>query len=387
VTKLINRSAADLVPDFIRELSPYVPGKPIEEVERELKMHAIKLASNENPLGPSPLAIEAAQKALLGSNRYPDGGGFYLREALSKKHNISAAHILLGGGSTELIDLSARMVLRAGDCGVTSYGSFPLYHIAIRATGARYLEIPMRDYHFDLDAIARDLPSETKLVFLANPNNPTGTMFTADDLDAFLTRIPEYVLVVVDEAYCDYVCHPNYSRSIELVKSGRSVIVLRTFSKVYGLAGLRIGYGIGPADLLSEMDKIRGPFNTSGVAQAAALAALDDAEHVRRSIESNRAGLAQLCEGMKKLGVRFVPSVANFVLAEFGCETEALAEELLNRGVIVRPMSWMGFPNAIRVSVGTATENEKFLRALEDVLATAGNRGAVHPKSTPYNAI
>ena len=387
MTKLINRSAADLVPEFIREISPYVPGKPIEEVERELKTHAIKLASNENPLGPSPLAIEAAKKALAGSNRYPDGGGFYLREALSKKHDISAGNIILGGGSTELIDLSARMVLREGDCGVTSYGSFPLYHIAVRATGARYLEIPMRDYHFDLEAIARNLPAESKLIFLANPNNPTGTMFTADVFDAFLARIPEHVLVVLDEAYCDYVDRPNYSRAVELVKKGRNLVVLRTFSKVYGLAGLRIGYGIGPADLLAEMNKIRGPFNTSGVAQAAALAALDDAEHVRRSIESNRSVLVQLCAGLKKLGIGFVPSVANFVLAEFDYETESLAEELLRRGVIVRPMSWMGFPRAIRVTVGTAAENEKFLRALADIHSRPGNPASAHAKETPRNTL
>jgi histidinol-phosphate aminotransferase len=380
MTKLINRSAADLVPDFIREISPYVPGKPIEEVERQLKTHAIKLASNENPLGPSPRAVEAAKKALLGSNRYPDGGGFYLREALSKKHNISAGNIILGGGSTELIDLSARLVLRVSDCGVTSYGSFPLYHIAVRATGARYLEIPMRDYRFDLDAIAHELPAEAKLIFLANPNNPTGTMFNAGEFDAFLARIPEHVLVVLDEAYCDYVGDPNYSRAVELVKRGRNLIVLRTFSKVYGLAGLRIGYGIGPADLLAEMNKIRGPFNTSGVAQAAALAALDDFEHVRRSIESNRAGLAQLCDGLKMHGITFVPSVANFVLVEFGYETESLAEELLKRGVIVRPMRWMGFPNAIRVTAGTAAENEKFLHALAEVHPRIGIRGGAHAK-------
>jgi len=385
MTNLVNRSAADLVPDYIRELSPYVPGRPIEEVERELKTHAIKLASNENPLGPSPRAIEAARKALRDSNRYPDGGGVYLREGLSKKHNISIDNILLGGGSTELIDLSARLVLRVSDCGVTSYGSFPLYHIAVRATGARYLEVPMRGHHFDLEAIARDLPSESKLVFLANPNNPTGTMFTADDLDAFLARIPEHVLVVLDEAYCDYVDHLNYSRAVELVKQGRNIIVLRTFSKVYGLAGLRIGYGIGPADLLAEMNKIRGPFNTSGVAQAAALAALDDTEHVRRSLESNRAGLAQLSEGLTKLGVEFVPSAANFVLAEFNYETEGLAAALLKRGVIVRPMSWMGFPKAIRVTVGTAAENDKFLRALADVHPGAGNRPSGAATPSPHS--
>jgi histidinol-phosphate aminotransferase len=376
MTRLIH----ELVPDYIRELAPYVPGKPIEEVERELKTHAIKLASNENPLGPSPLAIEAAKKALSDSNRYPDGSGFYLREGLSKKHSIPADNIILGGGSTELIDLSARMVLRPGDCGVTSYGSFPLYHIAVRATGARFLEIPMREYTFDLPAIARELPVETKLIFISNPNNPTGTMFTADDFDDFLARVPEHVLVVLDEAYCDYVDHPNYTRSIEIVRGGRNLLVLRTFSKSYGLAGLRIGYGIGPAGLLNEMNKIRGPFNTSGVAQAAALAALGDIEHVRRSVESNRAGLTQLEAGLKKLGIRPVPSVANFMLIDFGSDADPLAAELLKHGVIVRPMRWMGFPNAIRVSVGTQAENEKFLQTLAVLHAPAAHKSEAGSK-------
>jgi histidinol-phosphate aminotransferase len=371
----------ELVPPYIREIAPYVPGKPIEEVERELNMHAIKVASNENPLGPSPLAVEAAKKALAVSNRYPDGSGFYLREALAKKHGIPAENIILGGGSTELIDLSARIALVPGDCGVTSYGSFPLYYIAIRATGASYLDVPMRDYHFDLEAIARDLPKETKLIFLANPNNPTGTMFSADNLDAFLARVPEHILVVLDEAYCDYVDDPNYSRSIDIVRGGRNLLVLRTFSKVYGLAGLRIGYGIGPAALLAEMNKIRGPFNTSGVAQAAALAALDDAKHVRRSVESNRAGLKQLASGLENLGIKFVPSVANFLLVIFGTDTEPLVEDLLKHGVIVRPMRWMGFPSAIRVTVGTHKENEKFLRALADVQASLPLKSAAHART------
>ena len=370
MTRLIH----ELVPNWIREIAPYVPGKPIEEVERGLKTHAIKLASNENPLGPSPLAIEAAKKALANSNRYPDGSGFYLREGLSKKHSIPADNIILGGGSTELIDLSARMVLRPSDCGVTSYGSFPLYHIAVRATGARFVEIPMRDYTFDLSAIARDLPVETKLIFISNPNNPTGTMFNADDFDAFLERVPAHILIVLDEAYCDYVDHPNYSRSIELVRRGRNLLVLRTFSKSYGLAGLRIGYGIGQADFLTEMNKIRGPFNTSGVAQAAALAALDDTEHVRRSVESNRAGLAQLTAGLQKLGIKPVPSVTNFILIDFGFDADPLAAELMKYGIIVRPMRWMGFPNAIRVSVGTPAENEKFLQALAELHAPAGRK-------------
>jgi histidinol-phosphate aminotransferase len=371
----------ELVPPYIRELAPYVPGKPIEEVERELNMHAIKLASNENPLGASPLAIAAAQKALAASNRYPDGSGFYLREALAKKHGIPVESIILGGGSTELIDLSARIALVPGDCGVTSYGSFPLYYIAIRATGASFLDVPMRDYQFDLEAIARDLPEETKLIFLANPNNPTGTMFSADNLDTFLARVPEHILVVLDEAYYDYVDDPNYSRSIEVVRGGRNLIVLRTFSKVYGLAGLRIGYGIGPAALLAEMNKIRGPFNTSGVAQAAALAALDDTEHVRRSVESNRAGLAQMASGLHSLKIKFVPSVANFLLVIFGTDTEPLVEELLKHGVIVRPMRWMGFPMALRVTVGTHEENEKFLRALAEVRASLPLRSAAHART------
>jgi histidinol-phosphate aminotransferase len=368
----MTKAIHEYVPEWIRELAPYVPGRPIEEVERELNISAIKLASNENPLGPSPLAIEAARKALAESNRYPDGSGFYLRQALSKKHGLPMEQIILGGGSTELIDLTARLMLRPENTGVTSFGSFPLYYIAIRAAGARMVETPLRDYRFDLDAIARRLTPEARIVFLANPNNPTGTMFTADDFDAFLERVPPHVLVVLDEAYCDYIERPDYSRSVELVRRGANLVVLRTFSKVYGLAGLRIGYGLGPAGLLDEVNKIRGPFNTSGVGQAAALVALDDREHVRRSIDSNRAGLAQLTAGLKKLGILCVPSATNFILAEFGYDTEPLCEELTRRGVIVRPMRWMGFPQAIRVSVGTPAENEKFLGALGELLASSG---------------
>jgi len=266
------------------------------------------------------------------------------------------------------------MVLRQADCGVTSFGSFPLYYIAIRATGARYVEVPQRDYHFDLDSMAEFLPPETKLIFLANPNNPTGTMFDADELDRFLALVSEHVLIVLDEAYCDYVEVSNYTRSIELVRGGRNLIVLRTFSKVYGLAGLRIGYGIGPAELLDEMNKIRGPFNTSNVAQAAALAAIDDKQHVQRSIESNRAGLAQLSAGLNNLSIKFVPSFTNFVLVDFGFETEPLSADLLKSGVIVRPMRWMGFPSCVRVSVGTREENDRFLQVLTELRASQDHK-------------
>lgn len=346
-----------------------------------MDIEAIKLASNENPLGPSPLAIEAARKALVGANRYPDGSGFYLRQALARKHNIAMEQIILGAGSTELIDLVARLLLRPAYAGVTSHGSFPLYYIAIRATGAQLIEIPLKDYRFDLDAMAGSLNAKTKIVYLANPNNPTGTMFTANEFDAFLARVPGHVFVVIDEAYCDYIERPDYSRSVDIVKRRSNLMVLRTFSKVYGLAGLRIGYGLGPAVLLDQLNNIRVPFNTSNVAQAAALAALDDREHVRRSIDANNAGLAQLELGLQKLGIRCVPSVANFILAEFGYDTERLTEELTKQGVIVRPMRWMSFPHAIRVSVGTRAENEKFLEALADLHGSfAGRKTETHTK-------
>ncbi|MGA7221685.1 MAG: histidinol-phosphate transaminase [Candidatus Acidiferrales bacterium] len=332
-----------------------------------MKIDPIKLGSNENPLGPSPLAMAAAQKALADSHRYPDATGLPLREALAKTHAVPTDNIILGAGSTELIDLAARITLRPGDCGVISHGSFLLYTIAIRAAGARLLEIPLRDYAYDLDAIARNLPPEAKIIYLANPNNPTGTMFTADEFDAFLARVPHTVLVIIDEAYFEYVQRADYSRSIAVAQQRPNVIVLRTFSKVYGLAGLRIGYGIGPANLLEKMDGLRGPFSTSGVAQSAALASLEDHEHVRRSIESNRAGLAQLATAFAAMGVQYVPSFANFVLVELHNDAEPFAEDLLARGVIVRPMRWMGLPTTIRVTIGTREENDKFLAALEAV--------------------
>ena len=373
----MTKSIRDLVPQFIRSIDPYVPGKPIEEVERELGTHAVKLASNENPLGPSPRAIEAARRALAESNRYPDGGGFYLRQDLSTRLGVAPENLILGNGTTELIELVARALLHQGNAGITSEGSFPVYYIAIRGSGAELIAIPLRDYAFDLDAIARAISPRARVIYIANPNNPTGTMFTADEFDAFLARVPDEVLVVLDEAYFEYVELPNYSRSIDLVRRGRNLLALRTFSKVYGLAGLRIGYGVGPADLLAEMNKLRSPFNTSIVAQAAALAALTDDAHVRRSVESNRAGLAQLTHRLDKLGVRFVPSVANFLLVELGSDATPVTAELLKLGVIVRPMAWMGFPNAIRVTVGTPSENEKFLQALAQVRA-AGPVGSLH---------
>lgn len=358
------------IPQYIEEIDPYIPGKPIEEVERELGLTAVKLASNENPLGPSPLAVEAARRALAESHRYPDGGSYYLREALAARLDVPREKIIVGSGSTDIIHLAASVLLGAGESAVTSQGSFPLYYIAIEKMGANLIAVPQKNYAFDLDGIARAVQKDTKIIYIANPNNPTGSIFDADAFDTFLQKIPEEILVVLDEAYYEYVEMKNYSRSLDLVRANKNVLVLRTFSKVYGLAGLRVGYGIGPVELIGAMDKIRLPFPVSGVAQAAALAALDDTEHVKRSLEANRAGLRQLENGLREIGVKFAPSVTNFVLVEVGGDADALAAELLKLGVIVRPMAWMGFPHAIRATVGTREENEKFLNALQQLKGT-----------------
>ena len=375
----MTESLADIFPAFLREIDPYQPGRPLEEVERELRIRAVKLASNENPLGPSPLAVEAAKAALAGANRYPDGGCFYLREKLSARLGMPFEQIILGNGSSELIDIAARLLLREGDEGLTSFGSFPLYSISICAAGGRLITTPLRNYGFDLEALARAVTSRTRVIYLSNPNNPTGTLFLADELGSFLSSLRKDVLVVLDEAYFDYADRPGYSRSLEMLREGHNLLVLRTFSKVYGLAGLRLGYGMGPRALLEQMNKIRMPFNTSNVAQAAALAALDDVEHVRRSLESNRSGLAQLGEALAGLGVRFVPSAANFLFVDLAGPAAPVADKLLHAGVVVRPMAWMGFPNAMRVTVGTHEENQKFLAALAAVLSPDAEARSASP--------
>lgn len=368
IAQQMSRFPAELVPSYIRAIRPYVPGKPIEEAERELGMHVIKLASNENPMGPSPLAVEMARKILVGTNRYPDGGGFYLREALSERHNIPKDQIVLGCGSSDLIDQAARAFVPFGYEGIISEGTFPLYEIALRSIGATLVRAPIREFHYDLDAIAAAVTPRTRIIYLANPNNPSGTMFTADEFDEFMDRIPDSALVVLDEAYFEYVQRDDYSRSLEMVRHGRNLLVMRTFSKIYGLAGLRIGYGFGPAELVEHIDKVRLPFNTSDIAQGAARAAMDDHEHVRKSLEANHAGMAQLERGLGELGLGFVPSVANFILVNLEPNPEAIAAQMLKRGVIVRPMAWMGFPQAMRVTVGTEAENKMFLSAVREVL-------------------
>jgi histidinol-phosphate aminotransferase len=359
----------ELIPDYLRGLPVYVPGKPIEEVERELKIQAVKLASNENPLGPSPKGIEAAKAVLADANRYPDGGTHRLREKLAARNGITMEEIFVGLGSSEIIDLASRVLLRAGLQGLTSEGTYAPFSVAIRASGAELVLVPQRHYAFDLGAMAEAITPKTGVIYLANPNNPTGSAFTAREFVDFLEKVPDGVLVVLDEAYIHYAVSVGLRDSVEAYRKRKNLLILRTFSKVYGLAGLRIGYAIGKVELLTAMNKLRTPFNTSGVAQAAALAALDDKEHVERCIATNAAERKRLSEGLTKLGLRPVVSEANFVFVPAGPDAKEISEELLHLGVIVRPLGWMGLPEAIRISVGVKEENEKCLAALGQVLA------------------
>ena len=354
----------ELIPDYIRGLPAYVPGKPVEEVEQDLKIHAVKLASNENPLGPSPKAMEAARHALGEANWYPDGGSKHLRQVLADRFAVRLEEVFVGLGSSEIIDLASRVLLRPGLDGITSEGSFTLFAIAIRASGATLIQTPMKNFTFDLDAIAAAVTPQTRVIYIANPNNPTGTAFGASEFKTFLAKVPGDVLVVLDEAYREYAPRTDLPDALKLFRKYNNILTLRTFSKVYGLAGLRIGYGIGHPTLVAEMNKLRTPFNVTNVGQSAALAALDDTEHVRRSVEMNRQERRRLNDELQKIGLSPVPSETNFLFIPMGPHAKSLCDELLLEGVIVRPLGWMGFPEAIRISVGSPAENTKLLRAM-----------------------
>jgi histidinol-phosphate aminotransferase len=361
----------ELLPPWTLRIRPYPPGKPIEEVERELGHPAIKMASNENPLGPSPKAMEAIRRSLCNINFYPDGNGYYLRQKLAELHQVEMNQVILGAGSTDLIELVGKTFLGPADEGITSQSTFYIYRLAIEEMGAAVIQPPLHGMGYDLAAVARAVTQRAKVIYFGNPNNPTGTMFAADDLDRFLDAIPPRVLVVLDEAYFDYVQRPDYSRALDLVRRGRNILVLRTFSKVHGLAGLRIGYGIGNPELIDALNRIRSPFNANLLAQAAALAALDDREHVARSVESNTREMRFITEELVLMGVHFTPSVGNFLLIDTGRDCEEDFLRLLHEGVIVRPMKLYGFPTSLRVTVGTHPNNEQFLAALERVLRSA----------------
>jgi histidinol-phosphate aminotransferase len=364
-------SINELLPPWVTRIRPYPPGKPIEEVERELGHTAVKLASNENPLGPSPKAMEAARDSLSRANVYPDGGGYYLRERLAEFQQLDRSQIILGAGSTDLIELVAKTFLTAGDQGITSLSAFYIYRLAIEEMGAELIQTSLRENAFDLAAIAHAVTQRTKVIYIANPNNPTGRMVTADDMDRFLGALPPRVLVVLDEAYYEYVRDPGYSHSVDYVRNGRNVLVLRTFSKVYGLAGLRLGYGMGHPELIEALNRVRSPFNANSLAQAAGLAALDDKEHVARSVESNAREMKFVTEELALAGVRYTPSVGNFLLVDTGRDCEEDFIRLMHEGVIVRPMKLYTFPTSLRVTIGKHEDNEKFLEGLARVARTS----------------
>jgi len=355
----------------VRKLTPYQPGKPIAELERELGIaHIVKLASNENPLGPSPKALQAVRAGIAELHLYPDGGGFELKAALAAQLGVDAARLTLGNGSNDVLELVARAFLSPENSAVFSQYAFAVYPIVTQAVGAQARIAPARDYGHDLDAMAGLIDADTRLVFIANPNNPTGTYLRRDELRAFLARLPAHVLAVVDEAYFEYVAEPDYPDATQWLGDFANLIVTRTFSKAYGLAGLRVGYAVSSAEIADLLNRVRQPFNVNALALAAAAAALSDDGHLRRTVALNRAGLAQLAAAFAARGLSYIPSVGNFITVALGRPAAPVYDALLREGVIVRPIANYGLPTHLRVTVGTAEQNQIFLAALDRVLAS-----------------
>jgi len=350
---------------WLRELHSYEPGKPIEDVARELGLkpsEIIKLASNENPLGPSPKALAAMREMLERAHFYPDGGSYYLREAIARKTGFTQGHVILGCGSNEIIEFIGKAFLNPGDEIVTARHAFVVYKLMATLFGATTIEVPDPNYAHDLDAMAAAITPKTREVFIANPNNPTGTLLSQEEIDRFMEKVPEHVIVVFDEAYYEFLENPP--DTLKFVHAGRNVVVLRTFSKIQGLANLRIGYGIAKPELIDVLQKTRQPFNVNGIAQAGALAGLLDDEHQRRTREITIEGRNLFQREFAVLGLEFVPSFANFVLVRVG-DGKAVFQALMKRGIIVRDMNSYGLPEWIRVSIGTMDQNRRFLAELK----------------------
>lgn len=360
----------------VQQLRPYLPGKPVEELERELGISdSIKLASNENPLGPSPLAIKAASGVIDTVNYYPDGAGYKLSQALANKHNVDASWITLGNGSNDVLELISRAFLTSDRSAVFSEYSFAVYPIVTQAIGAKsivskayakdHVDMP---YGHDLDALYQSINKTTRVVFIANPNNPTGTWLNVASLSDFLMKVPENVIVVLDEAYYEYMPSELQPDSNALLKQFDNLVLTRTFSKMYGLAGLRIGYSVSNPDVADLLNRVRQPFNANLIAQAAALASLSDLEHVEKSRELNSAGLLQLSNGFNELKLSHIPSIGNFITVDVAQSAASIYEALLREGVIVRPVANYNLVNHLRITVGTEKQNMRVLAALKKVL-------------------
>jgi histidinol-phosphate aminotransferase len=373
------RERAEVEESFFRrslaDLVPYEPGKPVEEVERELGLsRVVKLASNEGPFGPFPAARLALERSVDDLNRYPDGGGYLLRVALAERHDVRFEEVALGAGADGIVDSLSQAALDPGDAIVCGWPSFPMYPIGAVKVGAEARRVPLREDRYDLPALLDAVDERTKLVYVCHPNNPTGTMNTRDELDAYFDAVPEHVLTVVDQAYLEYIDDPEYPDAIEeYFKAGRRVVVVRTFSKIYGLAGLRVGYAVAPSSVVTAMDKVRRPFDVSTAAQAAALASLDSADELARRARLNVEGRAQLERALTANGLSPAgPAVGNFLYADVGGDARIVFDDLLRLGVIVRPLAGFGAPTAIRVTVGLPEENEIFAEALAGLRARVG---------------
>jgi histidinol-phosphate aminotransferase len=356
----------ELAPSYIRSIAPYQPGKPIAELERELGISGIvKLASNENPLGASPKAVAAMHEAIATISLYPDGNGFELKDALVQRYGVTHANLVLGNGSNDLLELASRAFLAPGDVAVYSAHAFAVYALATQAVGAKGITVPAKDFGHDLDAMLQAaVQHKAKMVFIANPNNPTGTYLTAETLQHFLQALPANILVVLDEAYNEYLPPAQRYDSVSWLKKYPNLIISRTFSKAYGLAGLRVGYAIAHEQITDMMNRVRQPFNVNSVAQAAAVAALHDMDFVKQTYELNQRGMQQIIAGLDKLGLSYIPSYGNFICFHIGGAT-AMYRRLLELGVIVRPVANYDMPDYLRVSIGLENENEKFLTALQ----------------------
>jgi histidinol-phosphate aminotransferase len=355
---------------YLKTLPTYQPGRPIEEVARELNLPAseiIKVASNENPFGPSPLALAAMQKALPSVNLYPDGNAFYLKQKLAAKLGVETNHLILGNGSNEIIEFVSHALLAPGTNVVVSQYCFAIYPIVAKMSGAEVVVVPAKDYGHDLPAMLKAINAKTRIVFVANPNNPTGTLASREDVIKFVNDVPDDVLLVMDEAYIEFLS--DAVDLVPLIRLGvrKNLILMRTFSKIYGLAGLRIGFGIANAELTAALEKVRQPFNANLLAQVAALAALDDDEHVRKTRANNFQGLEFFTCALRELKLEYVPSAANFILVRV-FEGQRVFEAMQRQGVITRPMGGYQLPEWIRISVGTQAENERCLRTLKVVL-------------------
>jgi histidinol-phosphate aminotransferase len=363
-------SVWELANSQLRDLAVYEPGKPVEETARELGVDPstiIKLASNENPLGPSTKALQAMRTALETAHLYPDGSAFYLRNAIAAKLNVTPENVILGNGSNEVIEFLGHAFLNPGDDVITCQHAFVVYKLLATAFGLRTIETPSPDFQQDLDATLESITPKTRIIFIPNPNNPTGTLISQNAIDGFMSRVRDNIVVVFDEAYFEYLNDPP--DTLRFVRDGRNVVVLRTFSKIHGLAGLRIGYAIASAEITEVLHKTRQPFNVNSVAQAGAIAALDDQAHLRETKRVTDEGRAYLQEQFTEMRIPFVPAVANFVMVNVG-DACAVFQKLLQRKIIVRPLKGYGLPEWVRISVGTMEENKKLAAALSEVIRT-----------------